>query len=82
MFFILEIRPDIAFTTSVASRLAKNPSYQYIKAIETIVKYKKGSKPQDITYIGEQKLLVERYSDFIELKSKRVEIQPWFSALC
>ena len=44
MFFMIETRLDIAFTTSVASRFAKNPSHLYIEAVKTILKYMKGSK--------------------------------------
>ena len=44
MFSMVETRPDIAFTTSVASRFAKNPSHLYIEAVKTILRYMKDSK--------------------------------------
>lgn len=38
MFLMVETRPDIAFTTSVTSRFAKNPSHLHTKAVKTILK--------------------------------------------
>ena len=63
MFSMVETRPDIAFATSVASRYTKNPSHQHIEAVKTILRYMKGSKQRGITYGGQEKLLVEGYSD-------------------
>lgn len=48
MFLIVEIRPDITFATSVASRFAKNPNPIHIEAVKTILKYLKGTKNQGI----------------------------------
>lgn len=64
MFSMVETRPDIAFAISVASRFAKNPSHQLTEAVNTILRYMKGSRQRDITYGGQDKLLVEGYSDF------------------
>ena len=50
MFSIVEIRHDIAFTTSIASRYAKNLSHLHIKAVKRILKYLKGSKDRGIIY--------------------------------
>lgn len=61
---MVEIKPEIAFVTSVASCFAKNPSHQYIKDVKIILKYLKDSNKQKITYSGQSKLLVEKYSDF------------------
>lgn len=43
IFSIVELRPNIAFATSVACCFAKNPGYQYIKAVKTILQYLKYS---------------------------------------
>ena len=52
MFSIVEIRPNIAFATSVASCFATNPGHQYTEAVKTILQYLKGSSEQEITYGG------------------------------
>lgn len=53
------MRPDIAFATSVTSRFANNPSYQYIKKVKIILQYLKDSKKREITYNGQAELSVE-----------------------
>ncbi len=63
IFSMVETRPDIAFATSITSRYAKNPSHQHTEAVKTILRYMKGSKHRGITYGGQEKLLVEGYSD-------------------
>lgn len=63
MFSIVETRPDISFATSVASRFAKNPGHQHTEAVKTILRYLKGSRERGITYGGQDKLLVEGYSE-------------------
>lgn len=63
MFFMVETKPDIAFATSMASRFAKNPSHQHTEAVITILQYLKSSREWGITYSGQEKLLVEGYSD-------------------
>ena len=63
MFSIVEIRPDIAFATLVASRFAKNPENQYIEVVKIILQYFKDSREQGITYGGQEELLVEGYSN-------------------
>lgn len=63
MFSMVETRSDIAFATSVASRFSKNPSHQHTEAVETILRYLKGSRDCGITYGGQDKLLIEGYSD-------------------
>ena len=60
---MIETKPDIAFAISIVSRYAKNPSHQHTKAIKRIPKYIKASKHCKITYDGQEKLLVEGYSD-------------------
>lgn len=63
VFSMVETRPDIAFSTSVVSRFAKNPSRQHTEVLKTILRYLKGSRNRGITYGGQDKLLIERYSD-------------------
>lgn len=64
MFFIVETRPNIAFSTSIVSKFAKNLSCQYTEAIKTILWYLKGSRNRDITYEKQNKLLLKEYFDF------------------
>ena len=63
MFSMVETRPDISFATSVASRFAKNLGHQHTEAVKTILRYLKSSRDRGITYGGQDKLLVEGYSD-------------------
>lgn len=58
MFLIFETQSNIAFFTSVAYCFFKNPSYQYMEVVKTILKYLKGSKIQGITYKVEEKLKI------------------------
>lgn len=44
IFFMVKIRPDIVFATSIVSRCAQNLGHQYTKAVKTIFHYCKGSK--------------------------------------
>lgn len=71
IFSIVETRPDIAFTISIASCFAKNLGYQHTKAIKTILQYLKGLNKQGITYSGQSKLLVEGYFDFDWARAKK-----------
>lgn len=71
IFLIIETRPDIVFITSIASLFAKNPGYQYTKAVKTILCYLKSSRKQDIIYGWQNKLLVEEYSNFNWVKDKK-----------
>lgn len=61
---MVETRPDIAFAISVAVQFAKNPGYQYTRAVKTILRYLKGLKEQEITLGGQDILFVKGYSDF------------------
>ena len=63
MFSMVEMRPNIAFTTSIASCFAKNPGHQHTEAVKTILQYLKGSNKRGITYGGQSKLLVKGYSN-------------------
>lgn len=63
MFSMVETRPDIAFSTSLESRFAKNPSRQHTEAIKTIFRYLKVSRDRGITYGGQETLFIEGYSD-------------------
>lgn len=44
IFLIVETRPDIAFTASMASHFAKNLCHQHIKVVRTILKYLKKTR--------------------------------------
>lgn len=63
MFSIVETRPDIAFSTLVASCFAKNSFYQHTEAVKTILKYLKKMKTQGIIYGGEDDFKILGYSD-------------------
>lgn len=63
MFSIVKTRPNITFATSIASCFAKNLGHQHTKAVKTILQYLKGSKKHEITYGGQNKLLVKEYSN-------------------
>ena len=64
IFLMMETRSNIAFSTSVASHFSKNPSHQYTEVVKTILRYLKESREHDITYGGEESLILEGYSDF------------------
>lgn len=65
MFSIVEIRLNIAFTTSVISQFAKNPSQQHTKDVKTILRYLKVTKTVGIIYGSnkEEDLTIKGYSD-------------------
>ena len=63
IFSMVETKPDIAFATCVGICFAKNSGHQYTKATITILHYFKGLRDQRITYGGQNKLKVEKYSD-------------------
>lgn len=63
MFSMVETRSDIAFAISITSRFAKNSSHQHTEAVKTILRSMKGWRQQRIAYKGQEKLLVEGYSD-------------------
>ncbi len=63
IFSMVQTRPDISFATSVASRFAKNPGHQHTEAVKTILRFLKSSRDRGIIYGGQDKLLVDGYSD-------------------
>lgn len=65
MFSMVETRLDIAFTTLVISRFAKNLSRQYTEVVKTILQYLKTTKTVGITYGSNEKgdLTIRGYSD-------------------
>lgn len=63
IFFMIEKMPKITFIISLVSFFAKNLSYQYSKAVKTILKYFKKLKYQDIMYKGRRELKIEKYSN-------------------
>ena len=64
IFSMWEIRTKIVFTPLIAAQFAKNPGHQYTKAVKIILQYLKGLKERKIMFVGQDKLLVKRYSDF------------------
>ncbi len=61
---MVETRPDIAFSITVAARFAKNSSHAHIKAVKTILRYLKGSMDCGIIYGDEgEPLSIKGYSD-------------------
>lgn len=50
MFSMVETRPDIAFTTLIISRFAKNPSQRHTEVVKTILQYLKATNTVGITY--------------------------------
>lgn len=58
------MRHNITFGSSVASFFAKNSDHQYIEAVNTILQDLKGLNKQQIIYDGQNKLLIEAYSNF------------------
>lgn len=71
MFSMVETRLNIAFATSVANQFTKNLSHQYTKAVKTILQYFKGLKKRGIIYGGQNKLLVEGYSNLDRASNKK-----------
>lgn len=63
MFLMIETRPNITFSTSIANCFIKNLGHQYTEVVKTILQYLKGLNKQEITYKSQSKLLVEGYSD-------------------
>lgn len=64
MFSIIEIKPDIAFSITVATCFTKNPSYAYTEIINIIFQYQKGSMNCSITYRDKRKnLSIRGYLD-------------------
>lgn len=70
MFSIVETRSDIVFTTFIISHFINNLEHQYTKIVKTIIQYLKRSKKYRITYNGQSKLLIERYSNFDQIRYK------------
>lgn len=81
MLSMVKTRPDIAFSISVASRFAKNPSHQHTGAVKKILKYLKGTKMQGIVYGGEDDLKILGYSDS-DWAGEKAENKPPATFLC
>lgn len=65
MSSMVETRSDITFATFVISCFAKNPSWQYIEVIKTIIPYLKATKMLGIIYSREEEgdLIIKSYFD-------------------
>ena len=64
MYAMVETRIDIAFTISMVSRFAKNPSSEHFNAINQILQYFARSPERGITFGGEKELKLIGYSNF------------------
>lgn len=72
MFFIIETRPNIAFSIIIAACFTKNPIHTHIKAVKTILCYFKGLIDCVIIYdITRKNLSIKGYSDFDWAKDKK-----------
>lgn len=80
MFLIVETRLDIAFAISVINRLIKNPLWQYIKVVKTILLYLKTIKIVDIIHSGDERrdLTLFRLRLGWRLCHKKVNLQLYF----
>lgn len=63
IFSIVEIKLDITFATSIASRFTKNNGHQYIKSMKMILRYLKSMKECEIAYSEQSELLIKGYLD-------------------
>lgn len=65
IFSMVKIRLDIAFAMLVVSCFAKNPFWQHIKAIKTIMQYLKTTKILSIKYSKNERgdLIIKGYSN-------------------
>ena len=75
MYVMIQTRPDLAFTVSVLSRFAANPSRAHIRAAYKTLQYLKGTKYLGITFTGTKhgRLDMKIYSDsdFVGCKETR-----------
>ena len=62
MYLASAMRPDISFAVSKLSRFVSNPGDEHWKALETVMRYLKGTTSYEIHYSGYPKVL-EGYSD-------------------
>lgn len=63
MYAIVEIRINIAFTTSMVSCFAKNPGPDHFNAVDQILRYLAGSQGRGIIFEREPELCLVGYSD-------------------
>lgn len=72
IFYIVEIRPNIAFFIEIITCFARNPSHAYIKAVKTIFQYFKSFIDYIITYEDNKKnFFSKNYSDFNYVEDKK-----------
>lgn len=62
MYAMVEIQIDIAFTNSIISQCAKNPSSEHFNAIHQILNYLTGNHERRIKFGGKKKLKLVGYS--------------------
>ena len=66
MFLMVEIRPDVAFATSITNLFAKNLGHYHIEVVKIIFRYLKRIREQEIIYgsLYQEDFLVKSYLDF------------------
>ena len=57
MYAMVETRPDIAYTVSIVSRFASNPTKNHFGAAKRILRYLKGTIHHGITYNKDSELI-------------------------
>ncbi|KAL4196346.1 hypothetical protein AMTRI_Chr04g245730 [Amborella trichopoda] len=63
MYAMTGTRPDLSFFISLVSRFQSNLEDEHWKAVKRILRYLKGTMNNTLTYKGETKIAIERYSD-------------------
>lgn len=64
MFLIVKTQSNIAFSSLMTSCFSKNPLYQHIKVVKTILRYLRIYRECGIIYEEEENLILESYLNF------------------
>lgn len=70
MFLIVKIQSNITFSILMTSCFSKNPLYQYIKVVKTILRYLREYRKCGIIYEEEENLIREGYLNFDWMANK------------
>ena len=63
MYTMICTRPDVSYALSMMSRFQSNPGEPHWTAVKNILKYLKRTKDSFLVYGGEEKLVVNGYTD-------------------
>ena len=63
MYAMICTRPDVSYVLSMTSRFHSNPGEAHWTAVKNILKYLKSTKDSFLVYGGEEKLVVNGYTD-------------------